>query len=298
MRTRGLGSTSVRVTEFGFGGAPWAICTGRSTTTPRRGGGLRFPGGRPLLRHRPALRPWSVRAAARRALPAGAARTSSCRPRSAGCSRPTPRRPVPTLPLLASTSRTLCAAVRLQRRRRTPQPGGQPAATGLDRIDIVYVHDPDDHLDQAVEEAIPALIAWREQGIVGAIGVGMNDWQAPLRVVERDRLDVVMLAGRWTLLDRSGRPLLDDAQTGACGGRRSTVQLGAARPVSPAVGRHLRLWPPAPAWSGRQPCSPRRASVWRRLPAAALQFPLRHPAVAAVVAGVRGPGQAAERWHR
>src|SRR5689334_15858656 len=54
---------------------------------------------------------------------------------------------------------------------------------GLDRIDIVYVHDPDDHADQAVAEAIPALVALREQGVVGAVGIGMNQVVVPLRAV-------------------------------------------------------------------------------------------------------------------
>src|ERR1700680_4629805 len=48
---------------------------------------------------------------------------------------------------------------------------------GLDRVDIVLVHDPDDHADQAIGEALPALIELREQGVIGAVGLGMNQWQ-------------------------------------------------------------------------------------------------------------------------
>ena len=79
---------------------------------------------------------------------------------------------------------------------------------GMDRIDIVLIHDPDEHLDQAIDEAIPALIGMREEGVIGAIGVGMNFWQPLLRVVQEAEVDVVMVAGRWTLADRSGAPLL------------------------------------------------------------------------------------------
>jgi hypothetical protein len=50
----------------------------------------------------------------------------------------------------------------------------------------------------------------RDEGLVTAVGVGMNQWQAPLRIVRETDIDVVMLAGRWTLLDRSGQPLLDE----------------------------------------------------------------------------------------
>ncbi|WP_447008455.1 aldo/keto reductase [Saccharothrix isguenensis] len=80
---------------------------------------------------------------------------------------------------------------------------------GVDRIDIVLVHDPDDHVDQALAEAVPALAALREQGVVGAVGLGMNQWQASLRAVRETDVDVVMVAGRWTLVNRTARPLLD-----------------------------------------------------------------------------------------
>lgn len=67
---------------------------------------------------------------------------------------------------------------------------------GMDRVDIVLVHDPDDHVDQALTEALPALVALRDEGVVGAVGVGMNQWQAPLRFVREADVDVVMVAGR------------------------------------------------------------------------------------------------------
>ena len=80
---------------------------------------------------------------------------------------------------------------------------------GADRVDIVLVHDPDEYVDQAITEAIPALTTLRDQGVIGAVGVGMNQWQAPLRAVDETDVDVVMIAGRWTLADRTARPLLD-----------------------------------------------------------------------------------------
>lgn len=79
---------------------------------------------------------------------------------------------------------------------------------GVSQVDIVYVHDPDEHVDQAIAEAIPALTELRDQGVVGAVGAGMNQWQALQRIIRETDLDVVMLAGRWTLLDRSGASLL------------------------------------------------------------------------------------------
>ena len=79
---------------------------------------------------------------------------------------------------------------------------------GMDRIDVVYIHDAEESMDQAVTEAVPALAQLRDQGVVGAIGAGMNFTAPLLRFVTESDVDAVMLAGRWTLADRSGEPLL------------------------------------------------------------------------------------------
>ncbi|MEU8081747.1 aldo/keto reductase [Catellatospora citrea] len=160
---------------------------------------------------------------------------------------------------------------------------------GVDRIDIVYVHDPDDAVDDAVSHAVPALTALRDQGVIGAVGVGMNQWQAPLRMVRETDLDVVMLAGRYTLLDRSGEQLLDECESRG-------VAVVAAAPFNSGI--LARPWPqdgtnfnygPAPDEVLQQ--ARRLAETCREhdvtLPVAALQFPLRHPAVASVVTGMR-----------
>jgi D-threo-aldose 1-dehydrogenase len=163
---------------------------------------------------------------------------------------------------------------------------------GLDRVDIVLVHDPDDHADQAVTEALPALIELREQGVIGAVGLGMNQWQVPLRAVQETDLDVVMLAGRWTLADRSGAPLLE-----ACADRNVSVL--AAGPFN--SGLLARAWPPddahfnyAPAPAGILENARMLALLSEQhgitLPQAALRFPLLHKAVACVVAGLGSPG--------
>jgi D-threo-aldose 1-dehydrogenase len=160
---------------------------------------------------------------------------------------------------------------------------------GLDRVDLAYVHDPDDHVDEALAGAIPELIRMRDEGMVAAVGVGMNQWQAPLRMVRETDIDVVMLAGRWTLLDRSGQPLLDE-----CAARG--VAVVAAAPFN--SGLLARPWPQDGAFFDYGPASPdvlararALATVCERhgvsLPDAAIQFPLRHPAVVSVVSGMR-----------
>ena len=165
---------------------------------------------------------------------------------------------------------------------------------GLDRVDIVYVHDPDHYMDQAVNEALPALCKLRDQGVIGAVGAGMNYWQPLLRVVRETDADVVMLAGRWTLLDRSGEPLLAE-----CLARG--VSVVAAAPFN--SGLLARTWPADDAYFDYLPASPEvleRARALARacqghgtsLPEAAAAFPRRHAAVASVVSGIRTEDQA------
>jgi D-threo-aldose 1-dehydrogenase len=165
---------------------------------------------------------------------------------------------------------------------------GSLGRLGLDRADLVYVHDPDDHVDEAIAGAIPELIRMREEGLVSAVGVGMNQWQAPLRMVRETGIDLVMLAGWWTLLDRSGQPLVDE-----CAARGVAV---AAAPFN--SGLLARAWPGDGAYFDYGPATPQvlaraqaLAGICQRhgvsLPDAAIQFPLRHPAVVSVVGGMR-----------
>jgi len=171
---------------------------------------------------------------------------------------------------------------------------------GLDRVDLVYVHDPDDHVDEALAGAVPELIRMREEGLVTAVGVGMNQWQAPLRMVRETGIDLVMLAGRWTLLDRTGQPLLDE-----CAARG--VAVVAAAPFN--SGLLARAWPPDGAYFDYGRAVPEvlararaLAAVCERygvsLPDAAVQFPLRHPAVVSVVSGMASGEQVASNLAR
>jgi D-threo-aldose 1-dehydrogenase len=166
---------------------------------------------------------------------------------------------------------------------------------GLDRIDVALVHDPDDFVDQTISETIPALVELREQGVIGAVGVGMNQWQAPLRMVREADLDAVMLAGRWTLVDRGGEPLLAECE-------RLGVSVIAAAPYN--SGLLAKNWPgddsyfdygPAPADKLARARALARVAErhGNTLPQLAMQFPLRHTATASVVVGMRSPEQVA-----
>lgn len=164
---------------------------------------------------------------------------------------------------------------------------------GLSRIDIVYVHDPEDFMDAAVNNAIPALIELREQGVVGAVGAGMN-YVGPLqRIVAEADIDVLMVAGRWTLVDRSAEVLLDEcADRGVAVVDAAPFNSGLlSRPEPPADAKFDYTDAPADVLELAREYARACTARGTALPAAALQFPLRHPAVVSVVAGMRSEGQ-------
>jgi len=162
--------------------------------------------------------------------------------------------------------------------------------SGLDHFDLVLIHDPDDHWDEAVAEAYPALARLRAEGAVRAIGVGMNQTAMLTRFVTETDLDCVLVAGRYSLLDRSAA----DDLLPLCANRQVAVLVG-------GVFNSGILANPAPGATYDYAVAP--ADVRRRalalaercsahgvaLAAAALQFPLRHPAVTGVVVGARSP---------
>lgn len=179
---------------------------------------------------------------------------------------------------------------------------GSLARLGLDRVDVVYVHDPDDHLDQAIREALPALAELRDQGVVGAIGAGMNA-VAPLRRVLAETevpVDALMVAGRWTLLDRSAGPLLADcARLGVSAVAAAPFNSGLLASPWPADDAYFDYGPaPAPVLHRARALATACRDHGAELPHAAVRFPLRDPAVACVVAGLRTPQQvrAAAAW--
>lgn len=161
---------------------------------------------------------------------------------------------------------------------------------GMDHVDVVYLHDPDNHWPQAVGEAFPALAQLRAEGVVTAIGAGMNQSAMLARFVRETDLDIVMVAGRYTLLeDGALRDLLPAAQ-------EQSVAVVAASVFNSGV---LAVPDPQPGAKYNYTAVPadllrraqQMAEVCRRhgttLPAAALHFPLGHPAVVSVVVAAK-----------
>lgn len=96
----------------------------------------------------------------------------------------------------------------------------------MDRVDILLVHDPDslkeeEGFRQALAEAFPALIEMREQGVIGALGAGMNQWQMEYEFAKHSDPNIFLLAGRYTLLEQTSLEFLDYCQK-----RQISVVLG------------------------------------------------------------------------
>jgi D-threo-aldose 1-dehydrogenase len=168
--------------------------------------------------------------------------------------------------------------------------------TGLDRLDLVYLHDPDDHWRQAADEAMPTLAALRDQGVIGAIGAGMNQSAMLARFLRETAADVVMLAGRFTLLDQSAA---SDVLPAAAELGKSVVAVGVFNSGllsqdRPSAGLHYD-YQAAPAELVER--AGRIADVCEAfgttLPAAAVAFPFTHPAVVNVTLGMRNAAQVA-----
>ena len=166
---------------------------------------------------------------------------------------------------------------------------------GLDRVDILYLHDPERHdLSLALREGFPALEQLRAEGAVDAVGIGSMVADALTAAVEQADLDVIMIAGRYTLLEQPAA----EAVLPACHARGTGV-------VAASVFNSGLLAKDEPSRDDRYEYGRMPEELWGRLqrlvavcrahdvalPAAAVQFPLRDPAVRSVVVGGSRPEQ-------
>jgi D-threo-aldose 1-dehydrogenase len=159
---------------------------------------------------------------------------------------------------------------------------------GLDSLDIAYVHDPDEHMDEALRDGVPELERLRDEGVITAFGFGMNHTAPLVRAVRESSVDCVLVAGRYTLLDQSaGLELLP-----LCAERGVSVVVGGVFNsgilAAPEQDATFDYAPAAPAMLARarrlmEVCAAHDVA----LPAAAVQFPLGHRAVHSVLVGIR-----------
>lgn len=173
---------------------------------------------------------------------------------------------------------------------------------GLDHVDVLYLHDPErNDPDSGVAEGIPALAALRDEGLVGAVGIGSMDVDALLAAVRTGLTDLIMIAGRYTLAEQPAAAEVLPAclEHGVGVVAASVFNSGLlARAVPDRDGRYEYGAVPPEVFDRAVGI----AEICRRfeveLPAAALQFPLRHPAVRTVAVGASRPEQMVQNVER
>lgn len=167
---------------------------------------------------------------------------------------------------------------------------------GLDSIDILFIHDPDDHESQAMHEAFPELAKMREEGLIRAIGIGMNQSAMPTRFVLNTDIDMVLIAGRYSLLDQSAA---DDLLPAAL---ERGVDIIAAGVFNSGVLANPE--DPNARYNYMPVSDEMRAKAMRikgvieengySLTSIAMRFPLRHRAVKSVLVGCRSTAEVDE----
>jgi D-threo-aldose 1-dehydrogenase len=167
---------------------------------------------------------------------------------------------------------------------------------GIERVDIVFVHDPDDHYEAALASAFPVLQELRASGRIRAIGAGMNQWQMELAFAREGYHDCFLLAGRYTLLDQTALPeflpyCVEHRISVVAGGPYNSGILA----VGPRSGATFNYRAAPPEMMDK---AARIARVCERhqvpLKAAALQFILAHPAIVSVIPGARSVAEVEE----
>jgi D-threo-aldose 1-dehydrogenase len=175
---------------------------------------------------------------------------------------------------------------------------------GLDRIDLVLIHDPDDNARQALDEAAPALSQLRSEGVIGGYGAGMNQAAMLTRFVRETDVDVVMVAGRYTLLDQSAsHDLLPAALERGVGVVNAGIYNSGllSRPCPQPADRFDYADVPSEVSERATRMAALCDQFGVDLPTAATAFAARHPAVVSVVVGLRTPGHVHDliaRWRR
>ena len=158
----------------------------------------------------------------------------------------------------------------------------------MESVEMVFIHDPDGAADQAISEAYPVLERLRAEGIVKTIGIGITSNEIPTRFINETDIDIVLIALKYTLLDQSaGAELLPTA-----------LRKGVSVIAGGVFNSGILTNPKAGATFNYEPASPEvlaRAQKIEKffvdrgvsLAQAALQFPMQHPAISAILVGCR-----------
>jgi D-threo-aldose 1-dehydrogenase len=158
----------------------------------------------------------------------------------------------------------------------------------LASVDIALIHDADDQIDKAIAESYPVLDELRSKGVIKGIGVGLNYCSYATKAVKEMDLDIILIAGRYSLLDQSAQEELFKE----CMKKNTGVMVGGvynsgvlANPTLESTYDYVKVTPEI--LKRALDIKQLLADFHVPLTAAAIQFPLRHPAVTCVVTGSR-----------
>jgi D-threo-aldose 1-dehydrogenase len=163
---------------------------------------------------------------------------------------------------------------------------------GVDRIDILLMHDPDDHYQEALENAYPVLDELRSQGVIGALGAGMNQWEMEEDFATNATIDVFLLAGRYTLIEQHSLGFLE-----RCRERGNKIMLGGVFNSGILAGgsrsgaTYQYAAPPPAIVTKVEMLEAVCARHGVALPAAALQFARANPAITTLLFGAQSPDE-------
>ena len=169
----------------------------------------------------------------------------------------------------------------------------------LDRVDILHIHDPDNHYQQAMEGAYPAIAKLREQGLIAGVSAGMNQWEMLADFGRAGDFDCFLLAGRYSLLEQDALhdlfPLCEEKNIGILAG--GTYNSGIlAKGATPGAKYNYGDAPVEIIERAR-----RLEQVSEQhgvnIKAAASQFALAHPVVTSIIPGTRQPDRVTENFH-
>ena len=170
---------------------------------------------------------------------------------------------------------------------------------GVDRIDILHIHDPDAHWQEAIEGAYPALERLRSEGVIRAVSAGMNQWEMLARFAREGDFDCFLLAGRYSLLDQSALdellPLCVEKNIGimAGGTYNSGILAKGARPGA----TYNYGEAPEDIMQKAQAIETVAERHGVDVKAAASQFVFAHPAITCIIPGTRQPARVEENFN-
>jgi D-threo-aldose 1-dehydrogenase len=163
---------------------------------------------------------------------------------------------------------------------------------GVDRIDILHIHDADDHFDWAVNGAYKALDQLRSEGVIKAVSAGMNQWEMLSAFMDHGDFDCFLLAGRYSLLEQPSLPEF----LPKCEKQKVSIVLGgvfnSGLLANPGAAKTYN-YDVAEGGIIERALAIERVCTSHKVPlmAAALQFPKAHPAIATICVGARTQAQ-------